>query len=259
MSSAGAPRHLELLGIQIEADLDRDGREIGVDGITIAVCEEGQVMWVGADVPEAVADELRVTFDRAERPRDSGDSRDPNAPPAALEPSRRILERVGGPVRCDAGPSYLFPPETRFASAAAIARSDSPTSAVRMNTLRGGNPGNWDPIEWDELLGGRLGPWAIAMDSGVVVSICHTARPLAARAAECGVWTRPGFRGRGHAAAVTSEWAALVRAKGRSLFTALTRETGRRSSSRVASISSYSAGRGGSGGFATRRTSIFIR
>src|SRR5689334_20188089 len=25
--------------------------------------------------------------------------------------------------------------------------------------LRGANPGNWEPVEWDELLEGKLGPW----------------------------------------------------------------------------------------------------
>ena len=58
----------------------------------------------------------------------------------------------------------------------------------------------------------------MAVQGEIVVSICHTPKPLTARAAECGVWTRPGFRGRGHAAAVTSAWADVLRPSGRHLF-----------------------------------------
>lgn len=222
MSRAERPGHLELLGVQAEAALDGRGREIDVDGITIASCEDGQMLWVGAEVPEAVATDLRATFDGAAR------STDPPEPPAALEPCRRILERVDGPVRRDVGPSYLFAADTQFASGVAIVRS----SSEGRNALRGANPGNWHPIEWDELLDGRLGPWAIAIDGGVVVSVCHTPRPLTARAAECGVWTHPRFRGRGYAAAVASAWAPLVRAPGRYLF--YSTDAGNVSSQRVA-------------------------
>jgi RimJ/RimL family protein N-acetyltransferase len=85
-------------------------------------------------------------------------------------------------------------------------------------SLRKANPGNWHPVEWDELLEGRLGPWAMAMDGERVVSICHTPGPLTGRTAECGVWTAPAYRGRGYGAAVTAEWAAIVRPSGRYLF-----------------------------------------
>jgi RimJ/RimL family protein N-acetyltransferase len=103
----------------------------------------------------------------------------------------------------------------------------APTEALRI-----ANPGNWQPVEWDELLDGKLGPWAIAVDGGRVSSICHTPRPMTERAAECGVWSHPEFRGRGHAAAVTAAWAELVRPSGRHLFYS-TDETNR-SSQRVA-------------------------
>ena len=67
------------------------------------------------------------------------------------------------------------------------------------------------------LLAGVLGPWAIGSIDGRVVSICHCAR-LAARGAEAGVWTDPGFRGQGHAAAVVAAWASLLAPTGRHLF-----------------------------------------
>ena len=51
-----------------------------------------------------------------------------------------------------------------------------------------------------------------------VVSICHTPRPMTERAAECGVWTHPDYRGRGYAAEVTATWADILRSSGRYLF-----------------------------------------
>jgi predicted GNAT family acetyltransferase len=41
----------------------------------------------------------------------------------------------------------------------------------------------------------------MATEAERVVSICHTPRPVTARAAECGVWTHPAVRGRGYGAA----------------------------------------------------------
>jgi RimJ/RimL family protein N-acetyltransferase len=66
-----------------------------------------------------------------------------------------------------------------------------------------------------------------------VTSICHTPGPLAARAAECGVWTRPECRGHGHAAATAAAWAEILRPSGRTLF--YSTDADNRSSQRVAS------------------------
>ncbi|MBV9601942.1 MAG: SET domain-containing protein-lysine N-methyltransferase [Chloroflexi bacterium] len=110
---------------------------------------------------------------------------------------------------------------------AELIRSDSGDPA----RLRAANPGNWGADEWHDLLDSRLGPWVMAMHGERVISICHT--PVAnTSAAEAGVWTHPDFRGHGHAAAVTAEWAALMRASGRLLFYSTSRKN--RSSQGVA-------------------------
>ncbi|RSO25385.1 hypothetical protein DMH15_30385 [Streptomyces sp. WAC 06725] len=71
-----------------------------------------------------------------------------------------------------------------------------------------------------DLLDGKLGPWAMALDPADparVVSICHT--PCwTDHGAEAGTWTRPGHRGRGHAATVTAAWSRLQAPTGRHLF-----------------------------------------
>ena len=131
----------------------------------------------------------------------------------ALWPGAQV-PLASGDLQWTGGPSYLIEPGTHFATTVHIERSDTSNG----ERLRAANPGNWEPIEWDELLDGRLGPWAIATEAALVVSICHTPRPMMARAAECGVWTHPDSRGRGHAAAVTSAWAEIVRPSERHLF-----------------------------------------
>jgi RimJ/RimL family protein N-acetyltransferase len=199
---------LELLAIQAEGRFDPRGRILDLYGITIACSEQRHALWLGAEVPDALASELAFTFDQTRA------STDPAEVPAALEPCRRILEADGASLLRCGGPSFLIDERARFDSPVRIERSD------RWNgqALRNANPGNWEPVEWNELLDGLLGPWAIAVEGEVVASICHTPGPVRARAAECGVWTHPAFRGRGYAAAVTSEWAAMMRPSARHLF-----------------------------------------
>jgi RimJ/RimL family protein N-acetyltransferase len=105
--------------------------------------------------------------------------------------------------------------QTTFASEADIQRSDDENTEL----LQGQDVErlNWTAEEWRQLLDGSLGPWAMAISAGQVVAICHSAR-LTGRGAEAGVWTAPGFRGQGHAAAVTAAWAALLAPSGRHLF-----------------------------------------
>ena len=136
---------------------------------------------------------------------------DLTAPPPVLEECRRILGEVE--LTATSGPSYLIPDGLTFRSEAALCALDEPGREA----LRGANPGNWAVSEWQQLLDGALGPWAMAIQDGQVIAICHTPR-MNTHAAEAGVWTRGAHRGRGHAAAVTAAWAALMRPSGRHLF-----------------------------------------
>lgn len=109
---------------------------------------------------------------------------------------------------------YMFGPEVRATASLSILRSDrAPPS-----WLRKANPGNWEPLEWDELIDGLLGPWTIGVIEERVVSLCHAPLRMTERFAECGVWTHPELRGRGFAAAVTAAWAAVAAKPGRDLF-----------------------------------------
>ncbi len=201
---------LELLQIEIETiwDTDERGRINGPD-LVIASSSVGSITAIGSAVPDDLAAALKAVVS-AVTPSD-----DAISPPAALDQCRRLLEDTLGPVELTpgSGPSCLIPETAAFRSAVPLVRSD----VGDVTALRGANPGNWGAEEWQQLLDGLLGPWVMATHESAVISICHT--PASSkRGAEAGVWTRPEFRGQGHAAAVTSAWAALMRPTGRHLF-----------------------------------------
>jgi hypothetical protein len=56
---------LELLTIQAEGAFDQGGPVAGWYGVTIACSADGQALWIGAAVPDALATELAATFDPA--------------------------------------------------------------------------------------------------------------------------------------------------------------------------------------------------
>jgi ribosomal protein S18 acetylase RimI-like enzyme len=213
--SAPAVSDLELLRIEIEtlwATDDRgriDGRELVIGSSAL-----GNTVAVGNAVADDLAAVLVAAVDAAPPPHDI------TLPPTVLEQCRQLLADTLGPVELtrSSGPSYLIPETISFEATVALVRSD----AGEVESLRAANPGNWEPDEWAHLLEGRLGPWVMAVRDSQVISICHTARRRA-RGAEAGVWTRPEFRGQGHAAAVTAAWAALMRPTGRHLFYSVAR------------------------------------
>ncbi len=191
--------------------------------LVVATSGDGQIAAVGADVPDALAAELLEIVAGATP------SPDPATPPVALDRCARLLGQSLGPVEVASSPSYVVPPGTAFESTAEIRRSD----AGDVEALRGlvTDRANWSAEEWQSLLDGALGPWAVATVGDRLGAICHSAR-LAPRGAEAGVWTDPDFRGLGYAAAVTAAWAALLAPSGRHLFYSTSADN--RSSQRVA-------------------------
>jgi hypothetical protein len=217
---------LALLQVHAGMGLDECGRIGGQWGITIAAAGEGQLLFLGADLPQPLADALQAAFAATAGPGD------PAVAPAALAACERLLvdhADADAPLGRASGPCYLIPGDARFTSAAELTLS---TAARQREAVRGGNPGNWLDDEWDDLVDGKLGPWAMATIGGRVVSICHTPRSMTNDAAECGVWTDGAFRGQGHAAAVTAAWTNILAPTGRRLFYAT--DWTNRSSQRVA-------------------------
>jgi hypothetical protein len=200
-------RPIDLLHLQAELSLDERGRVRGSDGVMIACTGEHQALWIGTDVPDAIAHALTEVFAHVPPPGAASE------PPPALSVCARLLAVHARALQRRGGPSFVIPQDASFPCDATVICAGAP----EVELLRSANPGNWAPVEWDELLVGRLGPWAIAIDDGKAVSICHTPGPMTARAAECGVWTDSRFRRRGYAAATTAAWVPLV-SHGRTLF-----------------------------------------
>jgi hypothetical protein len=210
---------LELLEIEIETlwATDHRGRLVkrrGWNGLAapdlvIAACSGGQIAAIGSEVPDPLAVELQAAVAGV------SPSPDPATQPASIARCRQLLKDSLGPVVLSVGPSYVISPTTAFESGVEIQRSDGESTEALRNQVA--KRANWSAEEWNLLLDGSFGPWAIATIDGRVIAICHCAR-LADRGAEAGVWTDPEFRGQGHAAAVTAAWASLLAPSGRHLF-----------------------------------------
>ncbi|ONI76009.1 hypothetical protein ALI144C_35430 [Actinosynnema sp. ALI-1.44] len=78
-------------------------------------------------------------------------------------------------------------------------------------------PASWAADEWALLMSGQAGPWAALVEGGHVVSLAHCAR-WTERAAEVGVRTEDGYRGRGLAPVVVRAWATLLADHDKVLF-----------------------------------------
>jgi RimJ/RimL family protein N-acetyltransferase len=188
--------------------LDQHGRIAGQWGATIAAARAGQLLFLGSELPQQLADEVQAAFQAEHQ------AADPAVAPPALAMCERLLDDPSGPLRRTSGPCYVISGGMRFTSAAELTLSTS----RQLDSVRRSNPGNWLADEWDELIDGAIGPWAIATIGGRDISICHTPRPMTDDAAECGVWTDRDFRGQGHAAAVTAAWASILEPTRRCLF-----------------------------------------
>lgn len=198
----------ELLGLREAPAMDDRRRLSGLCGVTIAATRDGQAIFVGSEVPDALLPTLVGAVESS--PLGSG----PDVEPPALVACRDILGVACGQLGLNAGPVYLIEPLVPVETRTRIVRSDqSPTEWPPLV-----NPGTWEHDEWDDLLDGTLGPWAMAVVDGSVASIAHTPGPMGERTAEVGVWTHPGYRGRRYAAEVTAAWADILRPSGRCLF-----------------------------------------
>lgn len=190
---------------RLTRDAERHGRP--APHLVIAIATDGERMAIGAAVPDALVPELRALID------EQSSAIDPSAAPGAVPMCMQLLEPAVGPLELASGPSYWVPPATRYPSDAEIVRSDGHGG----EPLKRQPPDGWSADEWRDLIDGTLGPWAAAVEREQVVALCHSAR-LTDRGAEAGVWTAPGHRGKGLAAAVTAAWSSLFDRGERHLF-----------------------------------------
>lgn len=151
-------------------------------------------------------------------------SYEPETVPRALEILQAALDRSPVPARFTiiGGPTYFFP--------ARVDRSFAEPLPIIISTAEGraragalDRSGNWEPDEWADLVSGRFGSWAMALDDNSPVSIGHS--PLSnACCVEAGIWTREDWRGRGLAPAVTKQWWECERRFKQKVFYSTTRD-----------------------------------
>ncbi len=199
---------LELLEMQIEALFTHDdhGRIVTVnepDGgpaprFFFGRTREGNLWRVRHDLPSDMAQRLESL---ATRDRVHGDL---EAPPRNLDAMLAVLAKDGEARVGHAGPAYRFPDHLPV-----------PTGVTRI-TAANAYLLRRMPAYLDDVKRGldAYEPRLAVIEDGVAVAICNSAR-LTGRAAEAGVETLAGYRGRGYAPKVVAAWAQAIQATGR--------------------------------------------
>jgi len=223
---------IELLTIETEVlwTIDGRGRLIASRGrsgtpaphLSIGTSRDARTIAIGAGVPDTLAGELRRAIEAEALPVD------PAQEPAPLVACERMLRDALGPVERSAGLAWVFESIPIMSSDAAIVESTDTGASAFSGRVPEGFP--WEHAEWQDLMSGKLGAWAMCMVQGSPVSLCHCAR-IAEAGIEAGTWTHPDHRGRGYASAATAAWASLVLPTGRHIF--YSTNAGNRSSQRV--------------------------
>ena len=123
-------------------------------------------------------------------------------PPERYDELKAVLP-VHGEIRGEwRGPAYRFP------------EGDPGRSGLPVVAIDAGNAALLDgPFGWARPLLPEIRPCLAVVRGGAAVAVCHSSR-RSALAAEAGVETLPGFRGRGYGAAVVAAWARAVRREG---------------------------------------------
>lgn len=179
--------------------------------VFFAGCAEGNVAYVRQDIDEPLAATILARL-QAEPP-----WTEIAAPPAciggicedlrATTPVKAVTTSIiyALPNRLPAGPDPVFACHDDPAGEALVAR-----------LARNGMPEALTAAGFASLAD-FWAPWCVRLEGDEIAAIAIAAR-LGATGAEIGVYTFPGFRGRGLAAAVTARWASLAALRGKALF-----------------------------------------
>ena len=161
----------------------------------------GNAWRVGHDVPDAVARRL-VSLAAAEPVRD-----DLATPPARFDEMHAALGAKFDPETRGYGPGYRFPESIpNLPGAIPITRDD----VHLLHRIV-------DDLVWPRSALDAGDIWTAVVTDGAAVSICFCSR-LTDRAAEAGVETLAGYRGRGYTPVAVAAWARAVRDSGRIPF-----------------------------------------
>ena len=176
-----------------------------------AGCPAGNIARVRHDVEDQTA--LRILAIAAQEP----PWRDPDVLPQCLGKVIDVFSRDQPVVTIAPGVIYRLPNGLQYEHGARIVRGDTADGEQMLARLaeRG--------LPQSMLDAGFKGvadfwePWCVALEGDEIASIAFAAR-IGDIGAGIGVYTFPGFRGRGFAAAVTASWSSMRRLNGRALF-----------------------------------------
>ncbi len=176
----------------------------------LAGCSSGNMVLIRHEVRESTARAIEALV--AEEPPLGADGT-----PVHLSDYLELLAAERTVERWDAGLIWAFPGQHDYRHPAVLVRSDTPEGTRLLARLRTrGMPETLVAAGFVDV-GEFWAPWCVALSGDEIASIAFSAG-LRPASAEVGVYTFPGFRGRGFAAAVTAGWAWLPALAGRVLF-----------------------------------------
>lgn len=193
--------------------------------VFFAGCAEGNVACVRQDVDERLATAILARL-RATPP-----WIDVAEPPACIGTICEDLRATRAVKEVTTSIIYALPNRAPAVADPAFACHDDPAGEALVARLaRDGMPEALTAAGFPSL-DDFWAPWCVRLEGDEIAAIAISAR-LGEAGAEIGVYTFPGFRGRGLAAAVTARWSSLAALRDKTLFySALTPN---RSSHRVA-------------------------
>jgi hypothetical protein len=179
--------------------------------LVFAGCRSGVLARLRHDIGETVAREVADVV-RGEPP-----WFDPEAPPRCLPALVAALSRERPVETIVQGRVWILPRSLSHHASAKLVNGDETEGMALLDRLAREGPPEALAAAGFRGPGDFWAPWCVALVDGVIAATAFAAR-LGEAAAEVGVHTFPGFRGRGLAAAVTARWSALPALGERRLF-----------------------------------------
>lgn len=200
---------LLLAETQVLWGTDSFGRYVPPPLCAVAISAAGHHLLIRPDLDDDLAESLRHVLGSWALALPAHELR------PALTSVLPMLAAAGIAAEVRGGPSYLIETLPDIPAGATVTDSTVPADVHGAGTPR---PPGWEPAEWDALLDGLRGRWAMLLGPPDVLCICYTARD-SATGAEAGIWINPQCTGSGPAVVAAARWAALMRKRdGRPLF-----------------------------------------
>ena len=191
----------------------------------LAGCAAGNIIRLRHDVDDEIAAKT-LAMAKNEPPWS-----DPAVTPRCLDALIELLPQESPPNTAVPALIYQLPNDLTYSVGATIVRSDGVDGGRLVSRLAlEGMPPHLVEAGFVSL-GDFWEPWCAAMVGDEIGAMAFAAR-IGDESLEVGVYTFPGFRGRGLAAAVTANWSSLPSLAARTLF--YSTSTTNRSSQRVA-------------------------